>query len=99
MKNEGGRRRLTLQELMAVLAGRDEDKGGHSAVRTVGTIAVLVLLVHIAVETLAGRLIDALGLPHIPIGWLMGAFVVVSTIWVGIAGWQKRRGERQRDGD
>ena len=82
-----------------MLAGRDEDKGGHPLLRTVGTVAVLVVLTLLAVETLAGRLIDALGLPHIPIGWLMGIFIAISTVWVGIAAWQRRRAGRSDDRD
>ncbi len=91
MKTGGRRSASSLEQFYRLLAGRDDDKGGHPVVRTVGTIAVLAVLLLMAVETLAARLIDALGLPHIPIGWLMGAFVAISTVWAGIAAWQKRR--------
>lgn len=91
MGRDGRRSARSLEQFYKLLVGADDDKGGHPVVRTVGTVAVLVVLFLIAVETLAGRLIDALGLPHIPIGWLMGIFVAISTIWAGIAAWQKRR--------
>jgi|GEM_PF-2383284 len=91
MNKDGRRSARSLEHFYKLLVGADDDKGGHPVVRKVGAVAVLVVLLLLAVETLAARLIDALGLPHIPIGWLMGAFVAISTIWAGIAAWQKRR--------
>jgi len=97
MKKEGARRQPTLQQFADLLAGRDDDKGGHAIIRTVATVAILAVLLLMAVETLGARLIDKLGLPHIPISWLMGVFVAISTIWAGVAAWQKRRpGRRKR---
>ena len=97
MKQDGRRSSSSLQQFHRLLAGRDDDKGGHPVVRTIGTVSMLVVLGLLVLQTLAGRLIEAWGLPKIPLGWLMGAFIVISTIWVGAAAWHKRRTGRGKD--
>lgn len=87
----------SLQQFYKLLAGADDDKGGNPVVRAVGTVTVLLVLGLLALQTLAGGLMNALGLPQIPIGWLMGAFIVVSTIWVGVATWRRRRPGGDKD--
>lgn len=82
---------------MAILAGADDDKGGGSRVRLIGTVAMLAVLALLVIQTVAGRLIEAWDLPRIPTGWLMGAFIAISTIWAGIVAWQKRRRHRPED--
>ncbi len=91
MSKPGRRSARSLEQFYRLLSGRDDDKGGNPVVRTVGSVVMLLVLGLLVLQTLAGRLFDALGLPQVPVGWLMGIFIFVSTIWVGVAAWQRRR--------